>query len=187
MKSILVFTTVLYIFLYEKRSDAFVVSPRLPSAVISTAASHSNTLSVQRPDKSLHSRRLMQKFRMPILDSSVNPLPPNDSTSARIKSKEEPFYDGKTRQLLGLKNPSTDTTEKWKIRLQLTKPISWIPLSLIVMCGAAATGNYHCIWNPFDSNDRDVMLGMSDALKELVTMIFAGPFSEGFAQTINNW
>jgi chlorophyll synthase len=97
------------------------------------------------------------------------------------------IYDGKTRQLLGLKKPSTDTTEKWKIRLQLTKPISWIPLSLIVMCGAAATGNYHCIWNPFDSNDRDVMLGMSDALKELVTMIFAGPFSEGFAQTINNW
>jgi len=178
MKSILVFNTVLYIFFYEKRSDAFVVSPRLPSTVISTTASHSNKLSIHH---------LSHKFRMPILDLSTNPSSHSDSTSARIKSKEERFYDGKTRQLLGLKNPSTDTVEKWKIRLQLTKPISWIPLSLIVMCGAAATGNYHWIWNPFDPNDRDVMLGMNDALKGLVTMILAGPFSEGFAQTINDW
>jgi chlorophyll synthase len=34
-----------------------------------------------------------------------------------------------------------------------------------VMCGAAASGNYHWIWNPFDPNDRDVMLGLTDAAK----------------------
>jgi hypothetical protein len=31
----------------------------------------------------------------------------------------------------------------WAIRLQLTKPVTWIPLVWGVMCGAAASGNYH--------------------------------------------
>ncbi|OMO89031.1 chlorophyll synthase, chloroplastic-like isoform 1 [Corchorus olitorius] len=35
--------------------------------------------------------------------------------------------------------------DKWKIRLQLTKPITWPPLVWGVVCGAAASGNFH--WN----------------------------------------
>jgi chlorophyll/bacteriochlorophyll a synthase len=57
----------------------------------------------------------------------------------------------------------------------------------VVMCGAAASGNYHWIWNPFDPADRDVMMGLQDASKGLLAVVLAGPFSEGFAQTINDW
>ena len=35
----------------------------------------------------------------------------------------------------------------WKIRLQLTKPVTWVPLVWGVACGAAASGNFHW-WNP---------------------------------------
>lgn len=90
------------------------------------------------------------------------------------------------RQLLGVKGAS-ETTDIWKIRLQLTKPVTWIPLVWGVMCGAAASGDYHWIWNPFDPNDRDIVLGLTDAAKGLVAMILAGPFLTGFTQTINDW
>ena len=90
------------------------------------------------------------------------------------------------RQLLGVKGAS-ETTDIWKIRLQLTKPVTWIPLLWGVMCGAAASGNYHWIWNPLDPNDRDVMLGFTDAAKGFVAMILAGPFLTGYTQTINDW
>jgi chlorophyll synthase len=94
--------------------------------------------------------------------------------------------DGSVRQLLGVKGASKETNI-WKIRLQLTKPVTWIPLVWGVMCGAAASGNYHWIWNPFDPNDRDVLLGLEDALKGFVAMILAGPFLTGYTQTINDW
>ena len=94
--------------------------------------------------------------------------------------------DGNLRQLLGVKGAAQET-DIWKIRLQLTKPVTWIPLVWGVMCGAAASGNYHWIWNPFDPNDRDVMLGLTDAAKGFVAMILAGPFLTGYTQTINDW
>jgi len=93
---------------------------------------------------------------------------------------------GKVRQLLGLRGASAETNI-WKIRLQLTKPVTWVPLVWGVMCGAAASGNYHWIWNPFDETDRNVMLGLEDAAKGLVAMILAGPFLTGYTQTINDW
>ena len=79
------------------------------------------------------------------------------------------------------------TDDIWKIRLQLTKPVTWIPLLWGVMCGAAASGNYHWIWNPFDPNDRDVLLGLEDTAKAITAMILAGPFLTGYTQTINDW
>lgn len=108
------------------------------------------------------------------------------TTMSSNGSPSSDLFDPDTRQLLGVKNAS-HSLEKWKIHLQLTKPVTWIPLSLVVMCGAAASGNYHWIWNPLDPTDRDVMLGCSDVFKGLATMMLAGPFSEGFAQTINDW
>ena len=46
------------------------------------------------------------------------------------------------RQLLGMKGAS-GTSNIWKIRLQLMKPVTWIPLIWGVICGAAASGNFH--------------------------------------------
>jgi chlorophyll synthase len=45
------------------------------------------------------------------------------------------------RQLLGMKGAS-GTSNIWKLRLQLMKPVTWIPLIWGVVCGAAASGNY---------------------------------------------
>jgi len=106
--------------------------------------------------------------------------------SSQEDNSQEENSQGKIRQLLGVKGASTETNI-WKIRLQLTKPVTWIPLVWGVMCGAAASGNYHWIWNPFDPNDRDVLLGLEDALKGFVAMILAGPFLTGYTQTINDW
>jgi len=119
---------------------------------------------------------------------------PNEETERSIsslsakKSPNEETEDGSggVRQLLGIKGAS-ETTDIWKIRLQLTKPVTWIPLVWGVMCGAAASGNYHWIWNPFDPNDRNVLLGATDAAKGLVAMILSGPFLTGYTQTINDW
>ena len=107
---------------------------------------------------------------------------------AKSKGPNQESTDGSAgaRQLLGLKGAG-ETDNIWKIRLQLTKPITWIPLLWGVMCGAAASGNYHWMWNPFDPNDRDVMLGATDAAKGLTAMILSGPFLTGFTQTINDW
>lgn len=112
----------------------------------------------------------------------------SDSALCAKKGPNEEASDGSAdiRQLLGLKGAS-ESTNIWKIRLQLTKPVTWIPLIWGVMCGAAASGNYHWIWNPFDPNDRDVMLGLTDAAKGFVAMILAGPFLTGYTQTINDW
>ena len=106
--------------------------------------------------------------------------------AAPESNKEVSDGSADVRQLLGVKGAS-GSTDIWKIRLQLTKPVTWIPLVWGVMCGAAASGNYHWIWNPFDPSDRDVALGLEDAAKGLVAMILAGPFLTGYTQTINDW
>ena len=90
------------------------------------------------------------------------------------------------KQLLGIRGAG-ETDDIWKIRLQLTKPVTWVPLVWGVMCGAAASGNYHWIWNPFDPSDRNAILGLEDAAKGFVAMILAGPFLTGYTQTINDW
>jgi len=121
------------------------------------------------------------------------PTTSNTESHSRLSAKAPPesneeVTDGSSdlRQLLGVKGAS-GTTDIWKIRLQLMKPVTWIPLAWGVMCGAAASGNYHWIWNPFDPNDRDVMLGLEDTAKGLVAMILAAPFLTGYTQTINDW
>jgi chlorophyll synthase len=125
------------------------------------------------------------------LTQQQQPQQPQDASDTALKGSDGPNKEaddgsGGFRQLLGLKGASKET-DIWKIRLQLTKPVTWIPLVWGVMCGAAASGNYHWMWNPFDENDRDVMLGATDAAKGLTAMILAGPFLTGFTQTINDW
>ncbi|KAI4328712.1 hypothetical protein L6164_021046 [Bauhinia variegata] len=75
-------------------------------------------------------------------------------------------------QLLGIKGASQETN-KWKIRLQLTKPVTWPPLVWGVVCGAAASGNFH--WT------RD------DIAKSIVCMMMSGPCLTGYTQTLNDW
>ena len=134
---------------------------------------------------------------------SFSSFPPTTSTASpssttsplratRPPESNREVSDGSAdvRRLLGVKGASSSTVDDvdiWKIRLQLTKPVTWIPLIWGVMCGAAASGNYHWIWNPFDPNDRNVLLGLEDTLKGLVAMILAGPFLTGYTQTINDW
>jgi len=111
------------------------------------------------------------------------------TTKLEAKDGNKEVEDGSSgiRQLLGVRGAAQESDDIWKIRLQLTKPVTWIPLLWGVMCGAAASGNYHWIWNPFDPNDRNVMLGLEDTAKAVTAMILAGPFLTGFTQTINDW
>jgi len=122
----------------------------------------------------------------PFDDKTLAPSSATALQSSKGPNKEASDGTGGVRQLLGLKGASAET-DIWKIRLQLTKPVTWIPLVWGVMCGAAASGNYHWIWNPFDPNDRDVLLGLEDAAKGFVAMVLAGPFLTGYTQTINDW
>ena len=76
------------------------------------------------------------------------------------------------RQLLGIKGAS-ETNSIWKLRLQLMKPITWIPLLWGVICGAAASGHYQ--WS------------ISNVFAAFACMIMSGPLLAGFTQTINDY
>ena len=75
-------------------------------------------------------------------------------------------------QLLGMKGADLED-DKWKLRLQLMKPVTWVPLIWGVACGAAASGAY--TWTP------------ENVAKALVCMVLSGPFMTGFTQVINDY
>ncbi|CAN1134257.1 Chlorophyll synthase, chloroplastic [Linum perenne] len=75
-------------------------------------------------------------------------------------------------QLLGIRGAAPETN-KWKIRLQLTKPVTWPPLVCGVVCGAAASGNFH--WT------------LEDVAKSTLCMMMSGPFLTGYTQTMNDY
>jgi chlorophyll/bacteriochlorophyll a synthase len=79
----------------------------------------------------------------------------------------------KTRQMLGMKGATAGETNIWKIRLQLMKPITWIPLIWGVVCGAASSGAY--VWN------------IENFLMALSCMLLSGPLMTGYTQTINDY
>jgi chlorophyll synthase len=95
------------------------------------------------------------------------------------------------RQLLGLKGASSAEGSflNWKIRLQLMKPGTWVPLIWGVACGAAASGNYHSIWNLFGDAPTTDSWGVvtEDTFKALGAMVLSGPLLCGFTQTCNDW
>ncbi|AIE73296.1 MULTISPECIES: chlorophyll synthase ChlG [unclassified Synechocystis] len=79
----------------------------------------------------------------------------------------------KARQLLGMKGAASGESSIWKIRLQLMKPITWIPLIWGVVCGAASSGGY--VWS------------VEDFLKALTCMLLSGPLMTGYTQTLNDF
>lgn len=99
-----------------------------------------------------------------------------DTDAKEVKSQapeKAPATNGSSfNQLLGIKGAAQETN-KWKIRLQLTKPVTWPPLVWGIVCGAAASGNFH--WN------------LEDVAKSIVCMIMSGPCLTGYTQTINDW
>jgi chlorophyll synthase len=88
-------------------------------------------------------------------------------------SSESANSGAKARQLLGMKGAASGETSIWKIRLQLMKPITWIPLIWGVVCGAASSGGY--VWC------------LEDFLKALTCMLLSGPLMAGYTQTLNDF
>jgi chlorophyll/bacteriochlorophyll a synthase len=81
--------------------------------------------------------------------------------------------NSKARQLLGMKGAASGETNIWKIRLQLMKPITWIPLIWGVVCGAASSGNY--TWS------------VENVLVAAACMLLSGPLMTGYTQTLNDF
>lgn len=106
-------------------------------------------------------------------------------TALSASANDRSDSDKNARQLLGLKGAS-ESKNIWAIRLQLCKPVTWIPLIWGVACGAAASGNYHT-WNPFSSDPAPTGLIIEDALKAFTCMILSGPILTGYTQTLNDW
>ncbi|HAC65411.1 MAG TPA: chlorophyll synthase ChlG [Cyanothece sp. UBA12306] len=92
------------------------------------------------------------------------------SDSSTSKTNES---GSKTRQLLGMKGATSGETSIWKLRLQLMKPITWIPLIWGVVCGAASSGGY--TWT------------LENVLKIAACMLLSGPLMAGYTQTTNDF
>ena len=103
------------------------------------------------------------------IEHSADPAA-SSSTDAKTESVST---QGKARQLLGMKGADSGETSIWKIRLQLMKPITWIPLIWGVVCGAASSGKY--IWS-FES-----------ILIAAACMLLSGPLLTGYTQTLNDF
>lgn len=96
----------------------------------------------------------------------------DSSTSSQTNSTTE-NTGSKARQLLGMKGAADGETSIWKIRLQLMKPITWIPLMWGVICGAASSGEY--TWS------------VENLLMAVACMFMSGPLLAGYTQTINDF
>jgi len=114
-----------------------------------------------------------------IINDNIN----SDENIISLSAKNKEGSDSAARQLMGIKGAS-ETKNIWAIRLQLCKPVTWIPLIWGVACGAAASGNYHT-WNPF-ANQEGLPI-VEDALKAAAAMFLAGPLLTGYTQTLNDW
>jgi chlorophyll/bacteriochlorophyll a synthase len=103
-------------------------------------------------------------------DSTTPPTTsPEDSAAPEPQIADK---GAKARQLLGMKGAQSGETSIWKIRLQLMKPITWIPLIWGVVCGAASSGGY--VWS------------LEHVLIAAACMLLAGPLLTGYTQTIND-
>lgn len=96
-----------------------------------------------------------------------------DPASTPTPEAPEAQRGSKARQLLGMKGADGGDTSIWKIRLQLMKPITWIPLIWGVVCGAASSGNF--VWSV-----ETVMISAA-------CMLLSGPLLTGYTQTLNDF
>jgi chlorophyll/bacteriochlorophyll a synthase len=94
-------------------------------------------------------------------------MPPASSDDATTNRS------AKARQLLGMKGAQAGETNIWKIRLQLMKPITWIPLIWGVVCGAASSGHY--VWS------------LEHVAIAAACMLLSGPLMVGYTQTLNDF
>jgi chlorophyll synthase len=102
------------------------------------------------------------------------PLTPDSTPDAVVETAVSAAErSAKARQLLGMKGAQPGETSIWKIRLQLMKPITWIPLMWGVICGAASSGNY--IWT------------LENVLISAACMLMSGPLLAGYTQTLNEF
>eukprot|EP00887_Chlorella_sp_A99_P003457 scaffold7.g3457.t1 len=96
-----------------------------------------------------------------------------DKQTEKRGKEQEVFLGVKgNAQLLGMKGADLET-DIWKIRLQLMKPVTWIPLIWGVLCGAAASG--HFTWS------------LQNCAMSALCMVMSGPLLTGYTQTINDW
>ena len=107
-------------------------------------------------------------------EQSPNPSQPIESDdSVTTPAEDADTRNSKARQLLGMKGAGTGETSIWKIRLQLMKPITWIPLIWGVLCGAASSGQF--TWT------------VENVLAALACMLLSGPLLAGYTQTLNDF
>ncbi|KAF9591334.1 hypothetical protein IFM89_003957 [Coptis chinensis] len=124
---------------------------------------HLHNSSLVKPPSLSFSRR---KFVIRAAETDTNEV------KAEVPNVAPSASGSNVNQLLGIKGAAQETN-KWKIRLQLMKPVTWPPLVWGVVCGAAASGNFH--WS------------VEDVAKSIVCMMMSGPFLTGYTQTINDW
>lgn len=101
----------------------------------------------------------------------ADPVSPTPTSTPDTPSPEQ--RGSKTRQLLGMKGADAGETSIWKIRLQLMKPITWIPLIWGVLCGAASSGQF--VWS------------LETVLVTAACMLLSGPLLTGYTQTLNDF
>ncbi|NJK41142.1 MAG: chlorophyll synthase ChlG [Acaryochloridaceae cyanobacterium SU_2_1] len=105
------------------------------------------------------------------LEQVSSPSIPSAADPSVVDSSSN--QSSRARQLLGMKGAQTGDTNIWKIRLQLMKPITWVPLVWGVICGAAASG--HFTWT------------LEHVLMSVTCMLMSGPLLTGYTQTINDF
>jgi chlorophyll synthase len=98
---------------------------------------------------------------------------PTDTTPSSTPETPSENRTAKARQLLGMKGAQAGETSIWKIRLQLMKPITWIPLMWGIICGAASSGQYR--WT------------LENVLISAACMLLSGPLLAGYTQTLNEY
>jgi len=114
-------------------------------------------------------------YRRDVLTTMTESPPPLPESAIASSSPEATVGDrgAKTRQLLGMKGADTGDTSIWKLRLQLMKPITWIPLIWGVVCGAASSGGF--TWT------------LENVLISAACMLLSGPLMAGYTQTLNDF
>jgi chlorophyll synthase len=104
-------------------------------------------------------------------DSTTPDIPTDSSASTPAQTSAD--RSARTRQMLGMKGADVKEASIWKIRLQLMKPITWIPLMWGILCGAASSGQF--TWS------------LEDVLKSATCMLLAGPMLTGYTQILNDY